>query len=64
MSGSAVFQLGKQESEISNIGKLRLKALQCISAADYIQQPLSCRHDGASGIGATVEQVIASAESG
>jgi len=29
-----MFQLGKEESEISNIGELRLKAFQRISSAD------------------------------
>jgi transposase InsO family protein len=35
-----------------------------IGSVDHVQQPLSCRHDGASGIAGTIQQVIVPAESG
>lgn len=63
MSRSAMFELGKQELEIGRRRKLRLKAFHGVSAVDQLQQPLSCPHDGASGIAGTIEQVIVPAES-
>jgi len=58
-----MFQLGKQELEIGSRRKLRLKAFHGVSSVDQLQQPLSCRHDGASGIAGAIKQVILPAES-
>jgi hypothetical protein len=51
-----MFELGKHELEIGRGGKLRPKAFRGVSSVDQLQQPLSCRHDGASGIAGMIEQ--------
>ena len=57
-----MFQFGKQELEISSTRKPGVKAFPAICSVYQLQQPLSCRRDGASGSSETVQQVILPAE--